>query len=458
MAREEFTPFAPMRARMQLEMMRRVPEHLARLGWSAERIAAHQRDGLRALLAHAREHSPFHARRLRAVDPARIELADLASLPVMTKVELMDAFDDVVTDRRITRALAESALTATKAQPQPLFDEFVCLASGGSSGVRGVFVLSFSAVAEFLLSVNRTPMKRSLSAGGMPPGGITLATVAAGSAMHATGSSSAWASQDGPVRNFAVPVSLPLAEIVARLNELQPLVLVGYPSVLARLARERAEGRLRIAPKIVSCTSENLLPEWRAAISGAFGAPITNAFGSTEGLVGMTEPDDDAFVFNSDVCIVELVDSHGAPVPPGVPSARILVTNLANHAQPLIRYEIDDSFIQQPPAADHGHLRAIVSGRASDVLRFGATDVHPLVIGSVLMKERAVSDYQVRQTSRGIDVTVLADGAFEPGSLSRELASALGSAGVIDAAVTVRAVAALERNAGTGKLQRFIRL
>jgi phenylacetate-coenzyme A ligase PaaK-like adenylate-forming protein len=41
---------------------------------------------------------------------------------------------------------------------------------------------------------------------------------------------------------------------------------------------------------------------------------------------------------------VELVDEHDRPVRPGTPSSSILVTNLYNHAQPLIRYRIEDRF------------------------------------------------------------------------------------------------------------------
>jgi len=39
-----------------------------------------------------------------------------------------------------------------------------------------------------------------------------------------------------PVRAVPVPVTLPLAEMVERLNTLQPQLLYGYPSMLARLA------------------------------------------------------------------------------------------------------------------------------------------------------------------------------------------------------------------------------
>jgi phenylacetate-coenzyme A ligase PaaK-like adenylate-forming protein len=70
-----------------------------------------------------------------------------------------------------------------------------------------------------------------------------------------------------------------------------------------------------------------------------------NAFGSTEGLVGVSAPDDEVLSFAEDGCIAELVDAEGRPVPLGTPSAKVLVTNLENPVQPLIRYEIGDSFV-----------------------------------------------------------------------------------------------------------------
>ena len=132
--------FDQLRRRVQAELFAGMPEHIGRLHWSADQIAARQQRDLRSLLAHAVEHAPFHARRLRHIDPESFELGRLAELPVMTKAGLMAHFDDIVTDRRLTLALAERALAATAMVPVPLFDRYVCVASGGSSGVRGVFV------------------------------------------------------------------------------------------------------------------------------------------------------------------------------------------------------------------------------------------------------------------------------------------------------------------------------
>lgn len=455
MTEASFTAFAPMRQRFQAELLGRAPEHIARLDWSPAQIAARQLEGLRALLADSRERSPFHARRLRAIDPERFQLDDLPGLPVMTKSELMDDFDDVLTDQRVSLALCERALAATTNEPLPLFDAYFCLSSGGSSGRRGVFVKDVEAWTEFSLALNRGAMKRSLAAGNPPAGEGEVAMIAAGSAVHCTGVARAWTAGT-PIRFCVVPVTLPLPEMVERLNALQPVGLYGYPSVLARLAQEQREGRLRISPQSIRSTSENLLMEWRTAISKAFGCPIVDTYGTTEGLAGVSEPDGTFFTFNSDACIVELVDAAGSPVGPGVASTRILVTNLTNRIQPLIRYEIGDRFVRQPDAPHHGHLRASVEGRADEVLRFGEVVIHPLVIRSVLVKTPEVSDYQVRQTARGIEVTAQAEAALEVDALRGQLISSLAAAGLRDPEVIVRGVPVLERHGDTGKLRRFI--
>jgi phenylacetate-CoA ligase len=444
--------FERFRSRFQAEMLARLPEHVQRLGWSAERIAEHQRAGLRRILAHALERSPFHARRLRGVDPARVELADLARLPVMTKAEMMDAFDEVVTDRRLSRGRVEDVLARTRETPIPLDGEYVCQASGGSSGRRGVFVLDIDAMVDFASSLMRPTLRH-----GLPTEPLTIGMVAAPSAVHPTGIP-ATLMEGSPTRYVATPATLPIPEIVDRLNALQPTALLAYASMLARLAVERKAGRLRIAPAVVRSTSETLLPEQRAVVSEAFGVPLMDTFGSSEGLVGVSEPDDPVITFASDLCIVEPVDERDRPVPPGEPSARILVTNLCNRVQPLVRYAIEDTFVCQPAARHHGHLRATVRGRADDVLHYGGFDVHPIAIRAVMVKTPAVTDYQVRQTSRGIDVALVADGSLDPAWLCDRLREALADAGLESPTVTARVVPALERQPGTGKLRRFVPL
>ena len=306
----------------------------------------------------------------------------------MTKAEMMNELDDVFTDRRLTRPAVERALAEAGPEPATLLGSYLALTSGGSSGQRGVFVLDQPAAVQFFGTLTRGLVARLEAMGGPPPGGLPIAMVAAGSPVHATGIAAPLCEGDTalPFRFLGVPVTQPLSEIVEQLNALQAPALYGYPSMLARLAREREAGRLRISPMMVTSTSETCTPELRAAISTGFGAPLIDSFGSTEGLVGASAPDDDVITFAEDGCIVELVDEHHRPVPPGTPSAAVLVTNLSNRLQPLIRYELTDTFVQQPAASEHGYLRARVSGRSDEGFRYGEVTVHPLVIRTVMVQ------------------------------------------------------------------------
>jgi phenylacetate-CoA ligase len=148
--------FDDLRVRIQADIFAGVPAHFSRLGWSEGQLRGWQRDRLRALLATASRRSAFHRRRLAGIDPARFELAGLPSLPVMTKAELMADFDAVSCDPRLIREAAEQALSATGSEPRPLPGGYLCMATGGSSGQRGIFAYDQAGAAEFATLIFRT--------------------------------------------------------------------------------------------------------------------------------------------------------------------------------------------------------------------------------------------------------------------------------------------------------------
>ena len=128
-------------------------EQVERLTWNSERIHQAQRNSLRTLLHHAAEHSPFHRRRLAGIDLTAIDPADLSALPPMTKSDMMDDLDEVFTDRRLRSAEVEAALAVSGAQPVPILDDYVALASGGCSGRRGLFVFDRSAMTAYFAAL-----------------------------------------------------------------------------------------------------------------------------------------------------------------------------------------------------------------------------------------------------------------------------------------------------------------
>ncbi len=400
-----------LRSRLSGAIGAHMPGAIDRLGWDAGRLAAYQRDRLRALLARAATRSPFHARRLGGIDARRFELAGLARLPVMTKDEMMAGFDEVVTDPRLRRPVVDA----------------------------------------------RRPLAAAIAPGGPPPEGLRIGIVGAASPVHSSGFAAALAGGP-PIELIPAPVTLPLAEIVARLNAASPPALLGYPTMLRRLGDERRAGRLRIAPRSVTAMSELLIPADAAGIAEAFGVGVIDMFVSTEGLVGHSEPGGRVLSFASDLCLAELVDSGNWPGPAGTSSAKVLVTNLHNLTQPLIRYELTDRFTPRPPGPHHGHLRVSVDGRNDAPLRYGDVEVHPLVIRTVFTKAPAIREYQVHQTEWGVRADVVADGALDTAAVARSVEASLRAAGVPGPRAEVRVVSAIQRHPESGKVRRFVPL
>ncbi|MBV9197867.1 MAG: phenylacetate--CoA ligase family protein [Solirubrobacterales bacterium] len=446
-----------LQARFGVALARRLGAHIERLEWDAGRLQKFQRHELRRLLAAAVERSPFHARRLRGIDHQRFELEQLPELPVMSKEQMMSSFDELLTDRRLTRARVDDHLGSLGMDARLLNEQYVCLASGGSSGLRGVFVQTIEEFVEFVASVVRRPMARAMSAGGPSLDGLTLGIIAAAAPVHSSGFGAAVATGP-PVRLIPAPATLPVADVVRRLNQLQPPALLAHTSKLVQLAAERRAGRLQIKPTAITAMAETVTAEDRATIEAAFGIPLITQFTSTEGLVGQSAPGDAVINFAGDTCIVEMLDADYRPAPAGAEAAKVLITNLHNHTQPLIRYELTDRFIPHPPDPGSGLLRATVEGRADDVFRYAELAIDPLVIRSVMVRTPAALEYQVHQTERGIDVRVVLDGQLDHAALAASLQQSLRAAGLPEPQVRVHAVTDIARHPETGKARRFIPL
>jgi phenylacetate-CoA ligase len=235
----------------------------------------------------------------------------------------------------------EQHLAKSAVDPSLLLGEYVCLVSGGSSGLRGIFAKTVSERADFIYTIMRQPMAAVMTPAGPPPEGLVFRIVGAGSPIHSSGMGAATATAP-PVRMIPAPAGLPTAEIVRRLDAAQPPALLACAAKLAELARVQREGRLRLNLVSVTSMAEAISPAERDAIGDAFGVPVTDLFASTEGLVGRSDPGSPLLTFASDMCIAECVDDEGRPVPDGVTSSRVLVTNLHNLTKPLIRYELAD--------------------------------------------------------------------------------------------------------------------
>jgi phenylacetate-coenzyme A ligase PaaK-like adenylate-forming protein len=409
---------------------------------------------MRVLLATTKARSPWHRERLRHVDATSFAEADLPSVPTMTKADLMENFDAVVTDPRLTRDIVDAYVEQLPENPY-LFDRYLVIASGGSSGRRGVFVYDWEAFVTFSCQNARWR-------------GNDLANPA--SAVSAPWAN-LWAPRGAhvswilfvifppPIDVTSIAPTLPLPEVVDRLNAIQPKTLSAYASTLALLAGEARAGRLVIVPEVVLTCGEPLLPETREEIEAVWPVHVYNYYGMSEGPYAFPCKAGDAMHLPDDLHYIEPVDETGRPVPPGTPAAKLLVTNLYNLAEPLIRYEVTDQLVVLPEPCPCGvATRRIdhVLGRADDIFTYsGGIRVHPLTLRAPLGRHRHMVEYQVIQTERGVRVRFCANGPVDQSELSTTIATGLRGCGLPDPEVTLEQVPELSRQV-SGKLKRFV--
>ena len=412
--------------------------------WPRERLERFQHERLAELAGYAAAHSPFWRERLPS---GRVELS---ALPVLTKPELMERFDDLVTDRRLRRD--ELLEHLGRIHDDALYHgEYRVMTSSGSSGRKAVFVYDRAGWRGVLTMF----LRRSDWVGFRPRlPRLRLALIGGGAPTHMS-RRGAQSLDVGAHRLLGLAVTQPLDQLVRALNEFRPDFMNVYPSTAGLLADEQMAGRLRLSLRGLTTNSEPLTPGTRDRLERAFGVRPTDFYATTEGVWGHDCPEGSMHLFD-DMCIVENVDDDFRPVPAGEMGSRLLVTNLFNRAQPLIRFEVTDLVAIEPEPCPCGRtltrLRSL-EGRTEDVLSLGGIAVHPLQFG-VVTADPDVREFQVVQKGDALRLRVaLRDGCCGVEERLRERVCAeLAELGVPRPDVSVERVDALERSPA-GKVQ-----
>ncbi len=376
-----------------------------------EALADLQRERLRELVAFARANSAYYGALYQDLP---VEIDNLQALPVVTKPDLMEHFGEWVADPEVTRAGAEAFAADPALIGRRYLGQYAVWTTSGTTGKPGIFVHDRRAVSIYAALV---PLRgyRWISPA-MLGHLVTRGRVAAVIATEGHFAINDWLerwrlsltpSQRDRIRLMSVLT--PLDKLVRELNGFQPDLLFGYTSIIKLLAAEQREGRLRIAPRFIGPGGEGMDAATRAEIVEAFHCIMRDNYGASEFPYAAFECDHGWLHVNADWLILEPVDAEYQPVPPGQPSYTTLLTNLANRAQPLIRYDLGDSITARPDPCRCGFaLPAIrVQGRTGDILRLRGTSgasvsVAPMAIGAVMEETPGVYRSQITQTAPDI--------------------------------------------------------
>lgn len=400
--------------------------------WIRERLVKLQQRQLQKLRDYAYKHSSFYQTFHRG-----LEQAPLSSLPVLSKAQTMDNFDEIVTDKNIRfAALCEHI---KHAQPGMLFrDKYRVITTSGSTGEPGVFVFDPWSWAHIIGMEKRlldfAHAKDRLSKD------YRVACITSSLPWHQS-----WQiahTFTSKLRNDYLYLSAqePMPLLVEKLNRFQPDSLISYANVIHQLAQEALNNKLKISPKQIYCGGEALTDDMAARIENAWQERPFNLYGLTE--AGNIASDcilRRGMHINDDLVIVENVDDSNQSVPVGKVGSKILLTVLFNHVMPLIRYEISDRIVLSDevcPCKKTFRVIATVDGRVEDSLILEDLDGKPCSLHPnffhALFDVDTIRAWQLIEDDQGLTVRVIphSSSSLVQNGLKQKLTDALVGANV----------------------------
>lgn len=381
------------------DTVRRLRE-LERSQWlSGPEIESLRVERLRAFLVRIGRDVPYYRDlfRERAFEPSRVDsLAALASLPLLTKSSIRTH---------------GSAMTATGAGPLKRYN------TGGSSGEPLIFFMGRDRISHDVAAKWRATRWWDVDIGDPE-------VVIWGSPIELGAQDRARVLRDWLFRSRLLPAfemsAGNLDRFVATIRRIRPRMLFGYPSALAHIARHaRRQGQRMddLGVRVVFVTSERLYDDQRSSIAEVFGCPVANGYGGRDaGFIAHECPQGGMHLSAEDI-VVEILDGGGRPVRPGV-TGEVVVTHLATHEFPFVRYRTGDvaALDHSGCACGRGLPRlARIEGRTTDfVTAADGTLMHGLALIYTVRDLPGVEQFRIIQHSLSLtEVEIVATQDFQ---------------------------------------------
>jgi phenylacetate-CoA ligase len=314
----------PLQERLKRHDSVKMRNALERTQWlGTEAMADLQFSRLRRFLGRVAREVPYYDRLFaeHSFDPASMNsLADLGRVPFL--------------DKPLIRAHLEELKSRSAGR-------LVKYNTGGSSGEPLVFYMGMGRVSHDVAAKWRATRWWGVDIGDPE-------VVLWGSPVELTRQDRYRALRDRLFRTHLLPAfemsPQKMDDYIAQIRRIRPRMMFGYASALALLARHaQAHGMSLddLGVRVAFATGEMLYPDQREDIERVFGAPVANGYGSRDaGFVAHQCPQQSLHISAEDI-VVEIVGTDGRPVAPGE-SGEIVVTHLATHDFPFVRYRTGD--------------------------------------------------------------------------------------------------------------------
>jgi putative adenylate-forming enzyme len=340
----------------------------------------HQQRRLREFASTWLARSPYFARYVNQ---------PLDTWPTMTKAVMMQHFDQINTAQLKLADVLENALQAERSRDfsQTVKGYSVGLSSG-TSGSRGVFVVSPAEQAKWAGAILARLLPRGLFAGERV-------------ALFLRANSNLYSAVRSPWLTFEFfDLMAPLAQQFERLERYAPTIVVGPAQALRALAEATVAGQLAIRPRKVISGAEVLEPFDREFLAQSLG-PVGEVYQATEGFLGAT-------------CshgTLHLNEAHIHIEPQWLDERRFvpLITDFTRTTQPIVRYRLDDILVKRAvscPCGSHEMALERIEGRCDDLLRLpgrdgGTVDVFADGLSRAIAQTLPLAaDYRLVQTGR----------------------------------------------------------
>jgi len=371
--------------------------------YSRNDIEALQLQKLHALLKSAKEHSPWHARRIEksGINVANLTLEEFKKLPTMTKADAQQHGNEM----------------AWHDVPGGSFR----YTTGGSSGQPLIF--NFGRSRQASDAAGRIRARRWWSVNvGEPEVYLWGAPVELNKTDRIKTIRDRLLNQ--LVLNAFEMSPKNMSIYLSSIQKFNPKCIYGYASSIALLASYASQNGLHISLpdlKVVCTTGEPLYPEQRQLISEFFNVPVANEFGSRD--IGYTahENSHQQMLLMSESIVLEILDHHGNPVSVGEMGEAVM-TGLCSEAQPFIRYRTGDMVkLSLDPDKDGRGLHVIeeVVGRNTDFLiHENGSIIHALAAIYILRDTDGVEQFKITQQAiNDFEVLILTNPFWHPASL-----------------------------------------